>query len=39
MSIFWRIRLGTIWKSYSFGGLGFADVASNGITWEVAEKE
>ena len=25
-------------SSYSFGGLGFADVASNGITWEVAEK-
>ena len=30
------------WAQYptskSFGGLGFADVASNGITWEVAEK-
>ena len=25
-------------SSYSFGGLGFGDVASNGITWEVAEK-
>ena len=25
-------------SSYSVCGLGFADVASNGITWEVAEK-
>ena len=30
--------MGTISFKFSFGGLGFADVASNGITWEVAEK-
>ena len=26
-------------SSYSFGGLSFADVASNTVTWEIAEKK